>query len=405
MIRFAQDWPFQRQARWRQSRARDLSRIDNLGEWQPRVGDTVNLVLGIMEIDRLPAMLVQGGGCATAGPTSPRTVNSPPSSSRPEVSLKELLRHITPRPLWRQLQRLKRWREDAPYRMLERQGWVAARKDDFYSPLPVKERLLANKARWYRPSRLQGVSLDLDEMKALWRTLNARFAREYDVLPPYDEVMSLGLGVGFTRADARTLYYMMRHLKPRRYIEVGSGVSTHYTDLARAANSAEGAWTEITCIDPYPYPALQRLGGVRIIAEEVQDVPLDEFRSLGAGDVLFIDSSHAAKIDSDVNFLMMEVVPALARDVYVHIHDVPFPYNFPFPPELYIFPKQWPMYWNEPVVVQAFLQFNNAFHVVLSLSYVQFHDGQLIRETVPEVDDRLDYANVIGSLWIRRTKG
>jgi hypothetical protein len=141
-----------------------------------------------------------------------------------------------------------------------------------------------------------------------------------------------------------------------------------------------------------------------LIRDEVQSLPLAAFGALESGDVLFIDSSHAAKIDSDVTFLMMEVVPRVQPGVYVHIHDVPFPYNFPYPPELYIFDRDWPMYWNEPVVVQAFLQFNDSFEIVLSLPYLAFHDPDVIRQTVPEVGSEVSYANVIASLWLRRVR-
>ncbi len=54
----------------------------------------------------------------------------------------------------------------------------------------------------------------------------------------------------------------------------------------------------------------------------MQTVPLDEFASLAAGDILFIDSSHVAKTGSDVNRLYFDALPALAPGVHIHIHDI-----------------------------------------------------------------------------------
>ena len=316
--------------------------------------------------------------------------------------MKTLLRRVLPRVLWRQLQRANQWRRDAPFRVLRRQGWVAARRDDFYSPLPVLEDLVRNKARWYKPSGLQGVRMAVEPMRRLWLALHEDFGAEYRGLPPYEEVAASGFGVGFTKADARALYYMVRSARPKRYFEIGAGLSTYYCHLARMANRKAGIETEITCVEPFPRDALYRIDDIQVIKDEVQNLPVEAFAQLEAGDVLFIDSSHAAKIDSDVTFLMMEVVPRVAVGVYVHIHDIPFPYNFPFPPELYIFDRQWPMFWNEPVVVQAFLQFNDSFEIVLSLPYLSFHDPELIKGTIPEVGSERSYANAIGSLWLRR---
>jgi hypothetical protein len=316
--------------------------------------------------------------------------------------LKTLLRRILPRVLWRGLQRLNQWRRDAPFRVLRKQGWVAARKDDFYSPLPVKEDLVRNKARWCKPSGLPGLKIEMEPMRQLWLRLHEAFGPEYECLPPYEAAAASGFGVGFTKADARALYYMVRSVRPKRYFEIGSGLSTYYCHLARRANQKRGKETEITCVEPFPHDGLYQIDDVQVIKDEVQNLPLEAFGKLEAGDFLFIDSSHAAKIDSDVTFLMMEVVPRVAVGVYVHIHDIPFPYNFPFPPELYIFDRQWPMYWNEPVIVQAFLQFNDSFEIVLSLPYLNFHDPELIKETVPEVGRERTYANAIGSLWLRR---
>ena len=98
------------------------------------------------------------------------------------------------------------------------------------------------------------------------------------------------------------------------------------------ATPTSGAPLQITCVEPYPFDALSDAAGLRA----GRRASCRTFRCRGsrrsaAGDVLFIDSSHALKIDSDVAYLFLEVLPRLKPGVLVHIHDVPFPYNVPYP--------------------------------------------------------------------------
>jgi predicted O-methyltransferase YrrM len=217
----------------------------------------------------------------------------------------------------------------------------------------------------------------------------------------YLENCAAGFGPGYPHLDARTLYYLLREHRPARYLEVGSGLSTYYATLAARRNAAEGAPMRLTCIEPYPFTALQEMAGVELITGVVQDVPLAHFEVLRAGDVLFIDSSHALKIDSDVAYLFLEVLPRLAPGVLVHLHDVPFPYNVPFPADTWLFGERWPVFWNEAMVVQTFLAFNRAYEIVLSLPLLRFDDETaLLRfpDYVPVAED----PNPPSSLWLRR---
>jgi hypothetical protein len=53
------------------------------------------------------------------------------------------------------------------------------------------------------------------------------------------------------------------------------------------------------------------------------------FPALGAGDILFIDSSHQLKPGSDVEFLLNAVLPLLPAGVRVHFHDIFLPDDYP----------------------------------------------------------------------------
>ncbi len=289
---------------------------------------------------------------------------------------------------------------------LRRLGWNVARTADFYSPLPVLSEVAATRELWDRPSELVGVRYDLEAMKALLSDLIDSYGSEFVALPPHGEVKGLGYGPGFPVVDALTTYLMVRELFPRRYVEIGSGLSTYYAWLAAAANVREGRPCEMTCIDPFPTGRLRELEApaVKAIVSKVEAVDLRVFEALDAGDVLFIDSTHVLKLGGDVAFLFLEVLPRLRPGVVVHVHDIHFPYNTPYPAEQYIFRSKWPLYRTEAMVLQAFLSFNREFEVVLSAPMIRHADETFLDRTIPgyrpvEVED---YDTHFGSIWLRR---
>jgi hypothetical protein len=127
----------------------------------------------------------------------------------------------------------------------------------------------------------------------------------------------------FPRLDAAAAYAMVRSLRPRRIVEVGSGHSTRF--LARAVADG-GLDTRITAIDPQPRAAIEKLP-VEWLRSPVQRVAA--FPPLGENDILFIDSSHQLKPGSDVEFLLKAVLPMLPAGVRVHFHDIFLPDDYP----------------------------------------------------------------------------
>jgi hypothetical protein len=134
----------------------------------------------------------------------------------------------------------------------------------------------------------------------------------------------------------------------------------------------------------------------------VQDVDLTLFTSLGQGDVLFIDSSHVLKIDGDVPLVYLEILPRLNVGAVVHVHDIPFPYNIPYPPQLWIFGQEWPKWWNEAMVLQAFLCFNDKFRITMSTPLIRHFDEPFLRRTVPIYESIDQTPNTFSSIWLRR---
>lgn len=198
----------------------------------------------------------------------------------------------------------------------------------------------------------------------------------------------------FSWLDARTLFVLLNEWRPRRLIEVGSGFSTLLAaDVNRRFLDGD---CDITCIEPYPLPFLRSgvEGVTRLIAEKVQDVPLSEFATLESGDILFIDSSHVAKTDSDVNYLYFEILPRLAPGVRVHIHDIFLPHDYP---------REWVINenrsWNEQYLLRALLMHSSGFRVVFGCSYAFWRFPELVREALAHPKG---HAFAGGSFWIER---
>ena len=286
----------------------------------------------------------------------------------------------------------------------ERCGLAVSRVRDYYSPLPVRSQLLEHRARWDRPSEMAGVDYDLDAMRALHSRLMAAHHGEYRQLIPYEQAKALGYGPGFTTYDAMWLFLLLRELKPSRYIEIGSGLSTWYALQAFALNAAEGSPCRSTAVDPYALDKTRALAELEVLAEPVQSIDLSLFAELGAGDVLFIDSTHVVKIDGDVPRLYLDIVPALAPGVVVHAHDVHFPYNTPYPAEQYIARAKWPYFWTEAMLLQAFLSGNRDFRIVFSPPLLRFHDEAFLRDSIPDYRPVQveDHDTHYGSLWFER---
>jgi hypothetical protein len=338
-----------------------------------------------------------------------QTVSSEEQVAAPTRSPKDHAMRVLPHSLVHWLDGLvfmmRRARIRAVKRIFALFGFNVVRRKDYYSVLPVLDEIERSRSRWDRPSPLAGVRVDVAAMTTRLGKLADRWEADFrETSGDYLTNTRRGFGPGYPAFDARTLYYMLREHKPSALLEVGSGLSTYYATLAASRNETDGAPMKITCVEPYPFDALTTLPGFELVQQVVQDVPVERFESLEDGDVLFIDSSHALKIDSDVAYLFLEVLPRIKPGVLVHIHDVPFPYNTPYPADTWLFGERWPVYWNEAMVVQTFLAFNDSFEVLLSPPLIRHHDEAALTDRFPDYIPVAEDANPPSSLWLRRTK-
>ena len=131
----------------------------------------------------------------------------------------------------------------------------------------------------------------------------------------------------FAGLDAAAAYAIVRHRRPRRIVEVGSGHSTRF--MVRAVRDG-GFDCAVAAIDPAPRADIGELP-VTLIRDVVQKAGREVFGALEEGDVLSIDSSHIMMPGSDVDLLFGEVLPLLPAGALVHVHDIFLPW--PYPPE------------------------------------------------------------------------
>jgi predicted O-methyltransferase YrrM len=266
----------------------------------------------------------------------------------------------------------------------------------YYSPLPDLPSVKRNLSRWYKQSDSPGIDWNLEGQFKLAEDL-AAYAGETQLLPHFAQVTQDGYGQGHGEVEAHLLYMILRHFKPAQCIEVGSGVSTFYSlNALRANRERDGVNSNMTCIEPYPNSKLRELvtgHRVRLRECEVQDIELAAFGELSANDVLFIDSSHASKKDSDVEFLYLEVLPRLRNGVVIHIHDMPFPMPA-IPLEHPLFDTY--LFWNE---AEAFLLFNSAFQVIQCQSQLHQVKPELLKKLLPIYDPKAHFPS---SLWLSR---
>jgi hypothetical protein len=317
-------------------------------------------------------------------------------------SLNNIAKQLLPSFLWGGLRSTKNSLRLRFRTVFENLGYTIALTDNYYSPLPSVSHLKSTFKRWNRPSELVAIEYNLQDMMADFANLLACYLDEFLQIPPYTTLEKMGFGPGYAEIDALTLYMMIRHIKPRRYIEVGAGLSTYYCSLAAERNGKDGYPLQIICIEPHPFRKLNTIPGIDLIVKEVQTVERSFFQQLAASDVLFIDSSHILRIDGDVPFLYLEVLPSLNPGVLIQIHDVPFPYNIPYPPDLWIFGQDWPMFWNEAMVLQAFLCFNKAFKIVVSTPLIRHFDETFLHERIPFYKSVDENPNTFSSIWLRR---
>ncbi len=200
----------------------------------------------------------------------------------------------------------------------------------------------------------------------------------------------------YLHSDAIFLYSMIRYFHPKRIIEIGAGFSS--AAMLDSVDSLGFQDTMFTFIDPFPdrlKSLLRKEDYLRctIIEKNLEHVDVSIVDQLTENDILFIDSSHVCKTGSDVNKIILEILPKLNSKVLIHFHDVFFPFEYPKPWVI-----GWKSFgWNEDYFLRAFLMYNTNFEIVFFNTFLEHFYKERFAAKMPDC-----LKNEGGSLWIRK---
>lgn len=267
----------------------------------------------------------------------------------------------------------------------------------YYSSIPSFENIKKNEARIWKkelPRNIEGINLNTDEQLQLFE----EFKKYYKELPFKEsktESTRFYLNNDFyPYLDAICLYCMIRTARPQQIIEIGSGYSSALmidTNELYFSNKIK-----LEFIEPNP----ERLFSLikkedknqhTIFLKNVQDCRLEHFLSLKENDILFIDSSHVSKIDSDLNYILFEILPRLNKGVLIHFHDIFYPFEYP---KEFIYNG---MFFNENYLLRAFLEYNSAFKIVFFNNYLKYFFKEKFEKEMP-----LCLKGIGGSIWLKK---
>jgi Methyltransferase domain len=195
-----------------------------------------------------------------------------------------------------------------------------------------------------------------------------------------------GEGGGYGPIEAEFLFCFVKKIKPAKVIQVGCGVSTAI--ILRAAQSA-GYSPRIVCVEPFPTPYLMQLekkGLIKLIKEKAQKVEEELLLDLSSNDLFFVDSTHTVKAGSEVNKIILQVLPKMPAGVWVHFHDIVFPYDYTrnlLNGDLF--------FWGESTLLHAFLINNDRFAVKLCQSFIHYNSPESLKSVfadyIPRAND------------------
>jgi hypothetical protein len=246
-----------------------------------------------------------------------------------------------------------------------RKAGVDVLRADYYSPIPHG----LTPDHFERRSPMRGIDWDTDRQFE-W------LAEVLDSTGGAPETIASRM---FSPADQRILDAVIRHTKPSLVIELGSGTSTQV--IARAHED------DLRVYDPYPNDRVE--DAAEVVRLSAADVPLSDFEALQAGDVLFVDTSHTVKAGSEVNRIVLDVLPTLAPGVIVHFHDIFLPWDYPA-----AWLTKMRLYWNEQYLLQAFLSGNADWEVLAGAHGLWRTDAARFEGLVG--------SGVAGSFWMQK---
>lgn len=266
----------------------------------------------------------------------------------------------------------------------------------YYSPLPDLNEVKVRAAELFREDVDLSPSIDV-KAESQRQLINELASYYTDFQWPNQETEGFRFHLGqdfYGCGDAIMLHAMLRRERPKRVIEAGSGfTSALMLDVNERFFHNQ---TQFTFIEPFPDRLLSLLRAHDIeknvvLRKKLQEVSLETFEQLAPGDIFFVDSSHVAKVGSDVNYILFEILPSLKPGVLIHFHDIFWPFQYRL---------RWILQgkaWNEAYLLRAFLQYNSRFEIILFNSFVAYAFRPILADIMPNF-----LSNPGGSLWLRK---
>jgi predicted O-methyltransferase YrrM len=273
----------------------------------------------------------------------------------------------------------------------------------FYSPIVSADEIRKREHIIYAPAPRQLPGIDNRETAQV--ALMEAFARNYYPTVPFSDEPQAGFRYYFSNqyfihADATSLHCMMRHFRPKRIIEAGSGFSSAV--MLDTNERFLDQSVQFTFIEPYPdrlYSLLtpEDRKNTTIYEKTLQDVPTEYFEQLEENDILFIDSTHVSKTGSDVNYFLFEIFPKLKPGVIVHVHDVFYPFEYP---KNWVIDGNGRFGWNEAYILRAFLMNQEQFQILFHGDFLQTFYADWLAKHMPIYATR----GRGSSIWLRKIK-
>jgi hypothetical protein len=215
---------------------------------------------------------------------------------------------------------------------------------------------------------------------------------ETDNITPYLDNYFFGV------YDAAVLYAIMKIHKPRKIIEIGSGISTRYSKYFKGKL---GLNTAIICIDPVPRADINDVAD-KIITQPLENVILTTLFDLQSDDIVFMDGSHYVFQGNDTLTFFFTLLPSLPKGIIIHIHDIYLPFDYPEGAQKQLWTEQY-------ILAGMMLGGFSGFEVIYPNYYISQTNDE-IKKALVGVNDSLDHSqfnikldHTAGtSFWIRK---
>ena len=263
-------------------------------------------------------------------------------------------------------------------------------RNHYYEPLFNFKQL---KKKLYKDRNLPGINFNLNRqlnnLSSLVYTNELRDLNLKKNSPNFNFNIKNGF---FEHGDAEIYYQLIRHIKPKNILEIGSGQSTLIAlEAIKKNKNIDKINTKINCVEPYENTWLDNFN-IKIIRKKIEDLNANYYLSLKSGDILFIDSSHMIRPQGDVLKIFFEIIPKLKKGVIIHIHDI-------FTPKDY--PEKWLInehrFWNEQYLVEALMMNKNKYEIYLMLNYLKNNAYKKLKEKCPYLKKKFEP----GSLYLK----